>query len=49
MALGVLPWHKTISHKIPVEDMPEWCARILNRQTPELLGSVIDWQVPNPV
>ena len=49
MALGVLPWHKTISHKIPVEDMPNWCARILNHQTPELLGSVIDWQVPDPV
>lgn len=47
MALGALPWHKTISHHIKVDEMPEFCARVLAGDAPDLLGSVIDWQVPN--
>ena len=47
MALGALPWHKTISHHINVEEMPEFCARVLAGEAPDLLGSVINWQVPN--
>ncbi len=47
MALGALPWHKTISHRIPVDAMPDFCARVLAGKAPDLLGAVIDWQVPN--
>ncbi len=49
MALGALPWHKTISHHILADDMPDFCARVLHNQVPDLLGSVIDWQVPGAV
>lgn len=49
MAAGALPWHKTISHHVTVEEMPDFCARVLAGEMPELLGSVIDWQVPNPL
>ncbi len=45
MALGALPWHKTISHHIKVDEMPAFCARVLAGESPDLLGSVIDWQV----
>ncbi len=47
MALGALPWHKTISHRIPVDAMPDFCARVLADAVPDLLGAVIDWQVPD--
>lgn len=44
MALGALPWHRTISHRIAVDAMPDFCARVLNHEVPDLLGAVIDWQ-----
>ncbi len=47
MALGVLPWHKTISHRVEVDEMPNFCARVLAGDVPDLLGAVIDWQAPN--
>lgn len=49
MALGALPWHKTISHRIPVADMPSFCARVLANEMPDLLGAVIDWQIPDAI
>ncbi len=47
MALGALPWHKTISHRVVADDMPDFCARVLHDRVPDLLGAVIDWQAPN--
>ncbi len=47
MALGALPWHKTLSHRVTVDAMPEFCARVLAGAAPDLLGAVIDWQVPD--
>ena len=49
MAVGALRWRQTISHRVAVDDMPAFCARVLAGEMPELLGAVIDWQAPDPL
>ena len=45
MALGTLPWEKTITHRIEAEDAPAMFARI-DRGAPEVVGVVIHWGTP---
>jgi 2-desacetyl-2-hydroxyethyl bacteriochlorophyllide A dehydrogenase len=42
MAMGVLPWEKTITHRIPYEEAPALYDRI-NRGEEDVLGAIIKW------
>jgi 2-desacetyl-2-hydroxyethyl bacteriochlorophyllide A dehydrogenase len=43
MAMGVLPWHHTITHRVKAEYAPELYQAINTGQAKEVLGAVLDW------
>ena len=42
MAMGVLPWHHTITHRVEADEAPELYGAINRRET-NVLGAVIHW------
>jgi len=42
MAMGVLPWAKTITHRVSAAEAPALYTRI-NAGDPSVLGAVIKW------
>ena len=42
MAMGALPWERTITHRVPAQEAPALFAAI-NQGRDDILGAVIDW------
>ena len=43
VALGVLQWEHTLTHRVEAEDSAEFCTAILERRAPDAVGAVIRW------
>jgi 2-desacetyl-2-hydroxyethyl bacteriochlorophyllide A dehydrogenase len=43
IATGAIPWEKTISHVVAVQDAPALYADINHNRIPEMVGAVIKW------
>lgn len=43
MATGVLPWAKTITHRVDAEQAPDLYDRINKGKAPDVIGAVIKW------
>jgi threonine dehydrogenase-like Zn-dependent dehydrogenase len=43
MAMGVLPWHQTITHRVRAEYAPELYQAINTGQAQDVLGAVLEW------
>ena len=43
MAAGLLPWDRTITHRVKAADAPEFFGRVNRGQVPGLVVAVVDW------